>query len=219
VLERLGFPAVGPHRRFVVALRVDAVGSGAWLPMSMLYFLHQTSLSLVEIGLAVTIANTVAVPPTLLLGSLVDPDPAPPGAARLATAADLDLATHWYNGFAAEVGDPVLNVERVVGDRVENGTMVLWEVDGVPVSMAGISLLLEGDGIRIGPVYTPKELRGRAYAGAATAAACRLAYKRGAREVTLFTDLANPTSNALYRRLGFRPIEDRSVIGFERGED
>jgi len=154
-----------------------------------------------------------------ILGDLLGPTPAPPGASRIATAADLDLLTTWYADFSAEVGDQVLNVQRVVGDRIENGTMVLWEVDGLPVSMAGISLLLEGDGIRIGPVYTPKELRGRAYAAAVTTAACRLAYERGAREVSLFTDLANPTSNALYQRLGFRPIEDRSVIDFERGAD
>jgi len=153
-----------------------------------------------------------------VLGDLVGPTPAPPGASRIATAADLDLLTNWYVDFAQEVGDPVLNVQRVVGDRVENGTMVLWEVEGAPVSMAGISVIQEGDGIRIGPVYTPKELRGRAYAAAATTAACRLANQLGAREVSLFTDLANPTSNALYQRLGFRPIEDRSVIDFERGE-
>ena len=153
-----------------------------------------------------------------LLGDLVGPTPEPPGVSRLATVADLDLLTTWYEGFSAEIGDPVLNVQRVVGDRVENATMVLWEVDGVPVSMAGISLLLDGAGIRIGPVYTPKDLRGRGYAGAATAAACQLAYKRGAREVSLFTDLANPTSNALYQRLGFRPLEDRSVIDFEAAQ-
>lgn len=149
------------------------------------------------------------------LGDLIAPNPAPPGNIRLATRADLDLLTAWYSGFAAEVGDPVLNAQRVVGDRVENGTLLVWEVDGAAVSMAGISLLLGGRGTRIGPVYTPKKLRGRGYAGAVTAAACRLAFERGAREVSLFTDLANPTSNALYQRLGFRPIEDRVVVQFE----
>ena len=57
VLQRLGFPDVGPHRRFVGALAIDAVGSGIWMPLSMLYFLHQTSLSLVQLGAAMTIAN------------------------------------------------------------------------------------------------------------------------------------------------------------------
>ena len=28
MLQRLGFPAVGPHRRFVSALAIDALGSG-----------------------------------------------------------------------------------------------------------------------------------------------------------------------------------------------
>jgi predicted GNAT family acetyltransferase len=34
--------------------------------------------------------------------------------------------------------------------------------------------------------------------------------------VVLFTDLANPTSNALYQRLGYRPVEDRAVVEFRR---
>jgi MFS family permease len=72
VLQRLGFPDVGPHRRFVSALAIDALGSGIWMPLSMLYFLHQTSLSLVELGLAMTIANTVVIPVVPVIGALVD---------------------------------------------------------------------------------------------------------------------------------------------------
>jgi hypothetical protein len=45
----------------------------------------------------------------------------------------------------------------------------------------------------------------------ATSQAARAA---GAREVVLFTDLANPTSNALYQRLGYRPVSDRLVLSF-----
>ena len=47
VLKRLGFPSVGSHRRFVTAIAVDAVGSGVFMPISMLYFLVATPLSLV----------------------------------------------------------------------------------------------------------------------------------------------------------------------------
>jgi MFS family permease len=72
VLQRLGFPDVGPHRRFVSALAIDAVGSGIWMPLSMLYFLHETSLGLVRLGLAMTIANTAVIPLVPWLGSLVD---------------------------------------------------------------------------------------------------------------------------------------------------
>ena len=72
MLQRLGFPDVGPHRRFVSALAIDALGSGIWMPLSMLYFLHQTSLTLVQLGLAMTIANTVAFVVVPFVGSLVD---------------------------------------------------------------------------------------------------------------------------------------------------
>ncbi len=72
MLQRLGFPDVGPHRRFVSALAIDAVGSGVWMPLSILYFLHQTSLSLVQVGLAMTLANLVVMPAVPLIGSLVD---------------------------------------------------------------------------------------------------------------------------------------------------
>jgi predicted GNAT family acetyltransferase len=68
--------------------------------------------------------------------------------------------------------------------------------------------------VRVGPVYTPPALRGRGYAGAVTGAVTSAAIAAGAREVVLFTDLANPTSNALYRRLGYQPVTDRVVLRF-----
>ncbi|MET0415098.1 MAG: GNAT family N-acetyltransferase, partial [Actinoplanes sp.] len=63
-------------------------------------------------------------------------------------------------------------------------------------------------------VFTPPEQRGRGFGGAATVEATRNALDEGARDVVLFTDLANPTSNGLYQRLGYRPVEDRVVVEF-----
>jgi hypothetical protein len=40
------------------------------------------------------------------------------------------------------------------------------------------------------------------------------ALRSGAGGVVLFTDLANPTSNAVYRQIGFRPLADRRVVRF-----
>ena len=79
--------------------------------------------------------------------------------------------------------------------------------------MAGLTRAVAGMA-RIGPVYTPPALRGRGYAGAATAAVSQAALDAGTREVVLYTDLANPVSNALYERLGYRPVEDRVVLSF-----
>ena len=72
MLRRLGFPDIGRHRRFVAALGIDALGSGLWMPLSLLYFLHQTSLSLVHLGLAMTLANLAVIPLVPVVGSLVD---------------------------------------------------------------------------------------------------------------------------------------------------
>jgi MFS family permease len=72
VLQRLGFPSFGHHRRFVTAIAVDAVGSGVFMPVSMLYFLAVTPLSLVEIGAAISIASFVALPAGPVIGALVD---------------------------------------------------------------------------------------------------------------------------------------------------
>ena len=47
-----------------------------------------------------------------------------------------------------------------------------------------------------------------------TAAVSQAALGAGVREVVLYTDLANPTSNALYQRLGYRPVEDRVIFSF-----
>jgi RimJ/RimL family protein N-acetyltransferase len=65
-------------------------------------------------------------------------------------------------------------------------------------------------------VQTPPEHRKQSFGGAATSAATRNALDAGASIVVLFTDLANPVSNALYPRLGYQPIEDRAVVEFSR---
>jgi hypothetical protein len=54
--SRLGFPPIGTHGRFVTAIAVDALGSGVFMPLTMLYFLAVTPLSLLQIGLAISIA-------------------------------------------------------------------------------------------------------------------------------------------------------------------
>lgn len=70
--ERLGLPDIGGHRRFVLAMALDAIGSGVFMPVSILYFTATTSLSLARVGLALSIAGAVAAPGVLVVGSLVD---------------------------------------------------------------------------------------------------------------------------------------------------
>ncbi|MFE4333161.1 GNAT family N-acetyltransferase [Streptomyces sp. NPDC056831] len=145
------------------------------------------------------------------LGTLIPPSPAPSGRPRTATAADRELLVRWHRAFADEVGQPSTHAERQVDERTASGSLTLWEADGVPVSMAGVSPRIAGT-VRIAPVYTPAEHRGRGYAAAVTAQVSRAAREDGAREVLLFTDLANPTSNGVYQRIGYRAVSDRLLI-------
>lgn len=72
VLTRLGFPSVGEHRRFVIAIVADTVGSGLFMPITLLYFLAMTDLSLVQIGSAMSLSALLTMPGAFVIGSLVD---------------------------------------------------------------------------------------------------------------------------------------------------
>lgn len=141
------------------------------------------------------------------LGELAPPEPAPAGRARTAGTGDRDLLVEWYEAFAAEIEEHGLNADTFVDDRLSHGGVTVWEVDGAPVAMAGITRPLAGMA-RVVAVYTPPGHRGRGYAAGVTAAVSGAARDAGVDEVLLFTDLANPTSNALYRRLGYLPVQD-----------
>lgn len=149
------------------------------------------------------------------LAALTPPDPAPPGRARIAGEADRELLALWFDEFQEAIGEPGRQDAGAWTDtRLAYGGLTVWETpDGTPVSMAGISPLLAGM-IRVAPVHTPAPLRRRGYAAAVTAAVSRTALDRGADQVLLFTDLANPTTNALYRRLGYVPVADWSGYDF-----
>ena len=152
------------------------------------------------------------------LGTLVPPEPAPPGTPRVADQADRDLLIDWHAAFGAETHGPVHeDAEGTVTDRLSHDGLMLWEVDGEPVAMAGLTRAVAAV-IRVSAVYTPPGQRRRGYGGAVTTAISQAALDAGAASVVLFTDLANPTSNALYQRLGYRPVGDRFVIDLSAGD-
>jgi RimJ/RimL family protein N-acetyltransferase len=146
------------------------------------------------------------------LAGLVPPEPAPAGAVRTAGRDDRDLLVRWHDDFfrEAETAAPE-NSARTVDERLGHGGLRLWEVDGEPVAMAGSTRTVNGV-VRVAGVYTPPARRRKGYGGGVTAAASQAALDSGAAAVVLYTDLANPTSNALYARLGYEPVADRVVL-------
>jgi GNAT superfamily N-acetyltransferase len=147
------------------------------------------------------------------LGELRWPDPCPAGQARVAGPADRSLLIAWSEAFHREAQSGPEDLVSMVDDRLSYQGLTLWEDARQPVSMAGLTRMAAGQ-VRVGPVYTPPGLRGKGYGGAVTCAVSQAARDAGAGQVLLFTDLANPTSNALYRRLGYQPVEDRAVWSF-----
>jgi predicted GNAT family acetyltransferase len=145
------------------------------------------------------------------------------GHARAAGPNDRGLLLDWVDAFAKEAlhegpaADPEHH-ERSIDARLAGGDagFALWDVGGRPVSLVGFGGPTP-NGIRIGPVYTPPELRGRGYASALTARVSQQQLDRGRRFCFLYTDLANPTSNAIYRRIGYGQVCESRELAFESG--
>ncbi|MFJ9749048.1 GNAT family N-acetyltransferase [Streptomyces sp. WAC 01325] len=149
------------------------------------------------------------------LGNLTVPQPAPAGRARVVGPADRDQLTRWHSEFVEAVGHVAARDAGAWADsRISYGGVTFWESeDGTPLAMAGVTPEVAGQ-VRVAPVYTPAPLRGRGYAGAVTAAVTRAVLGSGVREVLLFTDLDNPTSNGLYQRIGYRAVADFAAYDF-----
>jgi predicted GNAT family acetyltransferase len=138
------------------------------------------------------------------------------GRMRVATLSDLDLLIDWHRAFEIEVGMiavPTPLVERVTR-RIDAQQLVLWMVDGRVVAMAGANPL-PAVSARIGPVYTPPELRGHGYAQAVTAASALHVQHDGSCTVFLFTDAEYPASNKAYQRIGFEHLSDHAHLLFD----
>jgi uncharacterized protein len=148
--------------------------------------------------------------------------PAAAGTSRTATPDDLELVAGWIQAFQDEVvpdalrSDPAERRRRLgaILESEEEGFW-LWEAEGQVVSLSGFGSPTP-NGIRIGPVYTPPGLRDRGYATTLVADLSRRQLASGRRFCFLHTDLANPTSNAIYRRIGYRRVCDSVVLAFER---
>ena len=142
------------------------------------------------------------------------------GASRPAEPRDRELLLDWLGDFAIEAlreqePDRARNeqiVDQRLGSSSETG-FVLWEDEGQPVSLAGFGGSTP-NGSRIGPVYTPPELRQRGYASALVADVSQARLEAGKRFCFLYTDRMNPTSNKIYVDIGYERVCDSIEIDF-----
>lgn len=143
--------------------------------------------------------------------------PPAPGAPRPSEEGDIAWLDGAQVAFINEVGmtDSIARMRAALPQRVVRGEFRVWE-DGEPVAYAGFNDAAP-DFARIAPVYTFPQRRGRGYATALVAALARELLARGKRRLYLTTDVANPTSNAIYARIGFVAETDECHFDFVDG--
>jgi hypothetical protein len=144
--------------------------------------------------------------------------PRPAGRFTPAGDDDAELAVRWGHEFfieatGASAAEPD-NSEAAMRSSVTSGTLFFWrDASGRPVSMA-VRVRPSAKGESISWVYTPPEERRRGYATAVVAELASLILAEGREFCALYTDLANPTSNKIYREIGFVPRADVVELDF-----
>lgn len=138
------------------------------------------------------------------------------GRIRLAAEGDQELAARWLEQFFSDVHEPITTeaAYRKARDLIASASLFLWDLHG-PVCMAAKTRPTR-NGIVISMVYTPPENRKKGYASTCVAILSQQLLDAGYQFCSLYTDLANPTSNRIYQAIGYRPIQDSVVLKFDR---
>jgi hypothetical protein len=137
-----------------------------------------------------------------------------PGELLLATDAHLDLVADWIVAFSEVTHERVERDDAIerARSKIAAADLYLWR-DGEPVSMAWRARPTQ-TGIVVTGVYTPPACRNRGYATACVASLSRLLLDEGFAYCALYADLANPVSNHVYRKIGYRPVRESIVYNF-----
>lgn len=139
----------------------------------------------------------------------------PGGAFRAARLSELERLVGFVVAFNEEAHNPgtEATARRMVKRLVETARMFVWEREGEIVSVA-TARQPTPRGIRVGYVYTPPAERRKGYASAVTAAVTQRMFDEGYQMCFLYTDATNPTSNAIYQRVGYEPRGESAMWRF-----
>jgi predicted GNAT family acetyltransferase len=142
-----------------------------------------------------------------------------PGSWRYAEESDSPLIEKWFNLFENDTGLPISPIEQVkkrVAMFLKEQEVFIWEDKGKIVSMMKKSRPTK-NGVTVSFVFTPKEERKKGYARTLVTAVSRELLK-DFKFCVLYTDMMNPTSNKIYREIGYERIADSVHLGFDKGE-
>jgi ribosomal protein S18 acetylase RimI-like enzyme len=135
------------------------------------------------------------------------------GRLRQAGPSDRSLMIQWTRAFQNEIGESANDTELRVDRGLAAGQLWVWDQNGETTSMAVSRESVHGV-VRLSGVYTPPEKRKHGYAAACVYALSKH-LRAGGHRCVLYTDLANPTSNSIYRRIGYRAVAEALRYRFE----
>lgn len=139
-----------------------------------------------------------------------------PGNWRLANEKDSPLIEKWFTLFEEDAKLPISPLEEVkkrVSAFITEREVFVWEHEGKAVSMMK-KARPTNRGITVSLVFTPKEERRKGYARTLVAAISKELLTEYDFCV-LYTDLLNPTSNKIYKEIGYQQIANSVCIEFK----
>lgn len=130
---------------------------------------------------------------------------------------ELPVIEKWIYQFCEDVNLPTTKeeAEQTAHTLITNHRLFGLEIDGKLVSVAAKTRPTKNN-ITINFVYTPKEERKKGYASNCVAALSQSMLDEGYNTTTLYTDLANPTSNKIYQEIGYEQIAESLLIFLEK---
>lgn len=142
--------------------------------------------------------------------------PSEQGQLVLATKRDHALLKSWIIQFGKEAKEPMTEIkaDQLATKYIENKSIYLWEVNGIPVSMANQSMGTKNIA-SINTVFTPDEFKRRGFATNTVAALSQKLLDEGYRSCCLYTDKENPTSNHIYQHIGYEMVGSSVVYTFK----
>lgn len=149
----------------------------------------------------------------------VNPDIKQFGVVRLLEERDMCFFPYWVEAFNAanSYGKTEMSIPQeaeLYRFRLSSKKLYVLEVDGIPVSMAGYTREMQ-TAIGVAFVYTPPYYRGKGYASSCVAQISQIALDKGFTKCVLYTDLLNPTSNSIYKKIGYTSVCDSLMLKFE----
>jgi hypothetical protein len=141
--------------------------------------------------------------------------PSPNGHLIIGTENELALIAKWLVTFGEEANESITaeRAENMAQQFVKDQSIYLWKVDNQFVSMVNRSRKTK-NGAVINAVFTPDAFKRKGYATNAVAALSQQLLDRGFQFCSLYTDQNNPTSNSIYRKIGYYEVGSSIVYHF-----